>query len=173
MYTYNFALRFDDSVSQEIVNFSERLNKEIDKLFCLDSNSIPHATIVKFQIDNEIDNNLISQFEQYSKNTILVNFYGLSFLPSKNGGIWLEISILKNSEIVVLQENVVSLLNNAKLKNKVGDLYRPHVTIGKIKNDNLVNASLLDYSLLRKKQVLAKPSLGFSGPNFEFFSLTQ
>lgn len=173
MYTYNYALRFDELLGKEIVNFSKKFTQGIDELFCLDGNSIPHATIVKFQLDNEIDDELISKVAQNSPKTIPVNFYGLTFLPSKNGGIWVEISFLKNDALLALQDNIVRVLKNAKIKNKVGDLYRPHITIGKITNDNLIKTIRLDYNLLRRKQVLAIPSLGSSGSDFEFFSLAK
>lgn len=155
---YNVALLFDEETNKEIINYSKEINKNFDTTSELDEKSIPHITIFKFEAEDFK--------EELSFKPFKVTFSGLTLLPSKDGETWVEISVLKNKYFTEIIEKL-SKLKNIKILNEIGDTFRPHITLSKIRNKK-INIEDLDYSILRKKQVQGHLCLGEAKGEFKF-----
>ena len=163
---YNVALVFEKGVGEEIYGFYEKFKGEMDFEFGLKKDSVAHASVVKFESEEEVDGLLDGLGGEWE-----VDFSGISFLPSHSGeGCWVEISILKSGRLAEIQEKLVERLAGCEIKSGVGDRFRPHVTFGKMR-DCSVRVSDLDYFVLRKKGVRARLVVGAADEDFEFYEL--
>ena len=168
---YNLALLFNKKNNTEIFDFYSTIKNGLNVEFSLQKSSIPHVTIVKFESqkklsEGKLENLLIGNDEQ-----IFVDFSGIAVLPSRSsGGVWIELSILKNKQLVELQNKLTKELGDYEITSGVHDRFRPHVTLAKTKN-KVVNFDDLDTSLLRKEKVPARLAIGKADSVFEFLNI--
>jgi len=155
---YNIALLFDKEINKQIIKYAQKINKNFDTTSELDDKSIPHITIFKFEAEEFKEKLFFKPFN--------VTFSGLTLLPSKDGETWVEISVLKNKYFTEVLEKL-SKLKNIKTLNEIGNNFRPHITLSKIKNKE-INIKDLNYPLLRKKQVQGNLCLGEAKGKFKF-----
>ena len=121
---YNYSVRFKDEFSDEVRKYAEELG--ISHKF----DSIPpHMTIARSEEQIDIPSEDIE-----------VELSGLTLLPSKDGGVWVEISVLKSRELIRLHEQVSP---------RTVDTFRPHITLGK--PESIEHVRTLPYNLLRKR----------------------
>lgn len=153
---YSFALVFDKEINQKVLDFQ----KEIIKSFPANEPWIisnPHATFIKFDSKNNFDENFLKILSEGKE--IDIEFSGVKFLPSREDGCWIEISILKTKEIINLQEELLQEINGCKILSGIGEKFRPHITLVKTEKGNFI-LEKLDPSLLRKNKIKAKLVLG-------------
>ena len=148
MTTYNLALVLDENAEKEIMDFAKIVNNKLNTEFVFDKNAKPHISIVKFKSDRSLEKIRIikNKFKE-----IKIEFAGLTLLPSNNGGTWVEISVLSCKKIKEMVKELAILLKNENIINSLGDRFRPHLTISKLKNQENINILKLDYNILRKK----------------------
>ena len=167
MKKFNIALTFNKEVSQKIIEYSNGLYKILDSDVILGVNSTPHMTLGQFIVE---DNEAKTVWESYkSKITELpkVNLAGLAFLPTNEGDVWIEITILKSNALLNLQEVLIkTLAPYGILTNDIADNYRPHITIA----HSIIGKELpkypLDFNVLRLKSVSTELGIGL-GTSFE------
>lgn len=166
---YNIALIFDKKTNKQIYQFYAKFKNKLNLCFGLKKDSIPHITIVKFGSKFELSKlelkNLLKKI-----NNLKIDFSGVTFLPTSPKGCWIEISILKNQQLINIQKNLIKKLDKYEIKSGIEDRFRPHVTLAKT-NDYKIKLKDLDYSILRKKQVNAKTVIGLADSSFEFHKL--
>ncbi|MCK5459999.1 2'-5' RNA ligase family protein [Candidatus Parcubacteria bacterium] len=166
--TYNIALIFDKKIDKKIIDLYFEIKLGLDIIFDLNKLSIPHITVIKFESRAELNKKELANITKNIKSEYFVDFSGITILPSKNKGSWIEISILKNQELINLQNKLKKKLKQFKLISGIDDRFRPHITLAKTRN-NKIKFNKLDYSILRKKQVSAKLAIGKADETFEFF----
>jgi len=140
----NAALTFDTKTNKEILNYFKKLD-----IIGLTEKSIPHITVLKFEgtqpnIERELE----------------VEFAGLTILPSRKKGYWIEISVLKSEELLSLQEDLLATVG--KTFSGVQDRFRPHVTLGKV--DSFQSSC---FEKILRKKVRAKLTYGIPDGDFE------
>lgn len=167
---YNVALVFPKEVNKQIYSLYETFKDKLNLDFGLKEYSIPHATIVKFETQKELNREELDELLNGLDLNLKVDLSGITFLPSHDTGCWIEISILKSQELINIQNELIEKLVNHSIKSGIDTRFRPHITLAKI-NDCKINLDNLDYSILRKKQIDASIVIGSADSNFEFYGL--
>ncbi len=152
---YSIALTFNKETGNQIKDFYNKIKDNLDLEFGLEENSIPHITIIKFESQSELTKNELGKISDSLELDINIDFSGITLLPSHSEGHWIELSVLKNRQLVKIQNELITRLKNYKILSGIGDRFRPHITFAKTKNGK-INLENLDYSILRKKQVKVK-----------------
>jgi 2'-5' RNA ligase len=91
---------------------------------------------------------------------------GLTFLPSKEGHLWIEIAVLKNKNLQELQHAVVLLVGDSRIHSGTSDSFRPHITLARALNIRCLEGIRVDENVVRRKNVAGQISLGLSGENY-------
>lgn len=167
---YNIALVFDKGTNGQIHDFYSGIKGKLNLEFGLKEDSIPHATIAKFESYRELDR---GELDDILKDVLLdlkLDFSGITFLPSHSEGCWVEMPILKSWKLVGAQREIVSRLDEFRILSGVGDRFRPHMTFCKIR-DSRIDLDCLDYSVIRKKNVESRAVIGLADSGFEFYKL--
>lgn len=167
---YNIALTFDEETNKQIYQFYTKFKDNLNLDFGLEKYSIPHATVIKFKSQSNLSKEELDGLFNNLIVDVKIDFSGITFLPSHSKGCWIEISVLKNQQLIEIQNKLIEKLNKYKIKSGIKDRFRPHITFAKIK-DSKINLEDLDYSLLRKKEVNAKLVIGLAESEFEFHEL--
>jgi len=169
---YNIALTFNKETNTQIYNYYKTIKSNLDIEFDLKPTSIPHITVLKFETsENLTQKELTKLTKELNTNDFEINLSGLTFLPSHLKGCWIEISILKNIQIIELQTKLINKLNNKyKILNGINNKFRPHITLAKTK-DNKINIINLNQEILRKKEIKTQIQIGTSDNTFEYLQL--
>jgi len=167
---YNIALIFDKETNKQIYGFYKNIKSNLNLEFGLKENSISHLTIIKFESQSKLNQDELNEILKDLENNIIIDFSGITFLPAHSKGCWIELSILKNQQLIEIQNKLLTKLTNFKIKSGIKNQFRPHITFAKIK-DCKINIGDLDYSVLRKNQVNAKIVIGTADSNFELYEL--
>lgn len=161
MERYNIALVFGQEVSEKIVSYARDLYRLIPSDVVLGENSRPHMTIAQFELQQDQAKEIWEYCESSVVETPALNFSGLTILPSSKGGAWLEISVLKSHELLVIQDKMKRIIETyAVLKNDSGDDYRPHVTIAHTTTGNSFSNLPYSYEPVRLESVHTKLAIG-------------
>lgn len=167
MKEYSLSLIFEKSIEKNIKDLSKKIKFKNAEPF--DNKSVPHCTLVKWKATSITDEQM-KKLNQLIR-PVEVIFSGITVLPSrnneKNGGYWLEISILKTDQISDLVKKIVQIIGKENVLNEIGDLLRPHVTISRSYDKTFLLQDIKP-DLLRKK-VSATPKLGLAGKIFTFY----
>ncbi len=164
---YNLALFPEREVSNAIISYADHINKDLDATdYEMDLTWVPHITLLKFEAKKPLSAKFISEMMKLAKKPLKVTFSGLTLLPSHKEGVWVEISILKNKELMELQEKLLQRVKNVKIISGRGNRFRLHITLSWIKNKKDICISKLDTDLLRKKDVRVFPQLGVGEKDF-------
>ncbi len=164
--TFNVALVFEDSIEKRIIALSNAITAAQKSSGVLGRETPPHLTLVQFEGHHETVNSCWRSIASCFPRSVELHFSGLTFLPSTSGGTWIEISVQRSILLENLQRRVLQVISPLIPLNKVGERYRPHVTLAKI--DTLYPGPVaLDPNLLRST-VEGVPALGVSGGAFEF-----
>lgn len=167
MNKYNIALTFNKEVSRKINTYSQLLCSNIESDFILGENATPHMTVAQFEVSDLHAKEIWNSCLKLKNTTPVIHFSGITILPSSNGGAWIEISVLKGKELLILQENVKNIINlYGSLKNDFGDMYRPHITVAHATKGNLIAKFPFTYDPLRLNSVQTHFEIGL-GIRFE------
>lgn len=171
MKKFNIALTFDKDISQGIIDYSRELYKILDSDVILGENSTPHMTIGQFSVDDATASKVWGNYKSMAKELPKINLAGLTILPSRSAGAWIEISVLKSKELLKLQEDLINiLLPFGTLTNDTGDNYRPHITVAHTITGTEFMKFPFEYKTLRLKSVATELGIGL-GTNFENLTL--
>ena len=165
---YNLAAVFDNTVHQNLIAFAKDFQGKNDCEFEYTNDSIPHATLVKYEAESDPFTSLLQkEFE--------VTLSGLTLLPSRSGedtGLWVEVSVLIPHQLRLLINGLTEALNPEAIQSEVGDMLRPHLTVCKLKSWKNVKVGELSPTLLRKSDVKIKLQVGESGTGFSYDRIT-
>lgn len=162
--TYNFALVFGPELHQQLLGFAERFVATNDYEVGYTADSIPHASLIKYEADANPFTTITSQHFE-------VILSGLTLLPSRaseDGGMWVEVAVLIPDQLRTLVGQLVSGLDPQRIKSEVGDELRPHITICKLKSWKHATLIDLDPALFRSAHIGAELVVGTSGSGFSF-----
>ena len=162
----NLALTFPQLHAEAFLNFSQYLNSTMTSDFVLSEDSIPHLTILQF--DAHPQELPWSALAKLLKCPLPLSLAGLLFLPSKEGHLWIEISVLKSAALSELQREATSIVGDRRIHSGVGDHFRPHITVARATNTRTIPAMKIDDEVVRRKDVVGNLTLGISGSNFQF-----
>jgi len=164
---YNIVLTFNKETNKEIYDLYTKIKDNLNIEFGLKETSILHITILKFESENKLNKSEIDTILQNVNINLTVDFSGLTLLPSSSQGCWIELSTLKNKQLIEIQNELIKKLSKFKIKSGTEDNFRPHITFVKTINNN-IKIKNIDYSILRKKQVKTKLEIGLADDTFEF-----
>ena len=161
---YNLAAVFNEATHQELLAFAEDFQRRNDCEFEYTSDSIPHATLIKYESESDPFTSLVQkEFE--------VTLSGLTLLPSRtgeDGGLWVEVSILIPLRLRLLINGLIETLDVGAIQSEVGDMLRPHLTVCKLRSWKNVKIGDLSPALLRKADVKIELHTGESGTGFSY-----
>lgn len=168
---YNLGLLFEPTWEERIVSFSHELSAGYQSSVRLGPEVLPHVTIVQFEASAREAQEYWERIQVLLPPSLQVNFGGLTFVPSSKDGMWVEISVYRNRALESLQNQVLGVLSPKTPLNKVGELYRPHVTVARFGGSVWPLLKALPYELLRATNLVAYPAIGRSGDRFEIGNL--
>ena len=167
MHKFNIGLIFNKEVTSQIIEYAQKLYNQIPSKLSLGKNSLPHMTIIQFTAEESAKTSIWTECKKLVIDNPSIILSGLTVLPSSSGGAWLEISVLKNDELLKLQQNIISCLpSSLSPDNDTGDKYRPHITIAHIAEGHKTLPGPLEYIPLRLSNVESKLAIGV-GTNFD------
>ena len=112
--------------------------------YLLSQNSLPHITLGSFDLEDN-NQNVIENIWQETKSQITalpkIRFLGFG-LSRKLKIFWnVSLTVARDTQLVELHNQVAKILRKYNLKavNETGDLYRPHLTLARIKELNITN----------------------------------
>lgn len=165
---YNFGLLFEHDHNNAFVNYSEDLNKSLPSDFRLGFKSLPHLTVLQFEAERDSLIGLWENIKSIGGSPVPLSLSGLTFLPSKEGHLWIEIAVLKSKRLQELQDLVVSHVGNVKIHSGTNDSFRPHITLARALNTRHLQGVVINESVVRRKDVVGQISLGLSGENYQY-----
>lgn len=154
---FNLALTFAPELTKEILSFVKPFQAINECEFIFDSQSVPHATLIKYKADR-------NPFTSLENKVFTLTLSGLTLLPARtdeDAGVWIEISVLIPQELRLLIQSTVGKLDSNMILSEVGDVLRPHITMCRLKSDH-INIVKLDPNLFRKEDLLGKLTVGTS-----------
>jgi 2'-5' RNA ligase len=165
---YNFGLLFEHDHNDAFINYSEDLNRALPSDFRLGDKSLPHLTVLQFEAERDTLRSLWDNIRLIGDSPLPLSLAGLTFLPSKEGPLWVEIAVLKSTRLQELQDIVVSRVGGAKIHSGTNDSFRPHITLARALNTRLIERIRIDENVVRRKNVVGQISLGLSGENYQY-----
>lgn len=166
---YSIALIFDKETSDQIYSVHQAIEKDLIIIDGLKAHSQAHMTVIKFESKNELNQDDLNKLIEGINTQLTLDFSGISILPSRTEpGQWLEVMILKNQQLMDLQEALLERLEEFEILSGVRDRFRPHVTFARTEK-GVLNFDNLDAKILRRSQVPAKLVIGRAGDVFEFY----
>jgi len=165
---YNFGLLFEHDHNDAFTNYSADLNKILSSDFQLGDRSLPHLTVLQFEAERETLPSLWDNIKSIGGSPVPLGLAGLTFLPSKEGHLWIEIAVLKSKRLQELQDVVVSRVAGAKIHSGTNDSFRPHITLARALNTRNLQGIVINESVVRRKDVVGQISLGLSGENYQY-----
>lgn len=167
-HTINFGLLFDEEHNRVFTEYSRSMTSDLKTDFTLGDKSLPHLTVLQYESE---ERDLMPMWDQLSvllTKPLLLDLAGLTLLPSKDGHVWVEISVLKKENLALLQARALSIIGDRKVHSGVRDSYRPHITIARVLDCCKFPPVYLDDLVIRRRNVVGRLSLGLSGPNYQY-----
>ena len=157
-----------EPVSTEIIRYSQKMCDVQRSSVRLSEKAEPHVTLLKTRDDVAISPADVAEaIPDLLGMEVAIDFEGLNILPSRSGGTWVEIQVLKSDELAKLHRALIErgVFPEDSVENDIDDLFRTHITVARFIED-LRNPVPLDVELLRRKRVKTVLVVGASGNTF-------
>ncbi len=138
MNRYILALIASKEESATYISISQFLFKNLAKGYLLSEVSQPHVTVCQFRAPHHGEALALAKEAFPQEGSALnIRFTGLSFtigLKEHEGYIWAALDVARESQLMEFHRKMVSILEKKELEvlNAHGDLYHPHLTLGRI-----------------------------------------
>lgn len=126
------------------VQTAQQLFSELSDGYLLSNQSLPHITICQFECNSVEEINFIhSEIKLWKVSPSLIRFVGMSFIKGVGvyeSSYWAELSVARDQELLEIHKKGISLLKSKSnfCINDINDLYRPHLTLARIKISNFL-----------------------------------
>lgn len=160
----NFCLTFEAGLTNLLAAYSRRLSLGLATDYVLGPEAVSHITVIKINTPSVKAAEVWQKLAPSLPSRLSLRFDGLRFMPGKAGDVWLEISVARTAELMLLQEMASRYLQEYGMRTPMGDLWRPHVTLLRSIDGRLPGDLSLDRNLLLAEDVLVTPSLGRDVP---------
>lgn len=164
---FNFALCFEAAVQESFIRYSEHVVGSGMADFTLGSGSLPHLTLLQFELDSDDTAYIAQQIRRLAKEPIQLQLMGLTLLPTKDGHLWIEVSVLKSDVLLSLQRAALGVVGDATVHSGVGDAYRPHITVARLLKQEVAPRVSVAYDIVRRSNVIGHAVVGMSGPQYQ------
>jgi 2'-5' RNA ligase len=138
---YNAALLALDS--QRYVGEAQRFAKQAQG-YLLGDHSLPHVTLAQFYANQQAYAAIVHDLQKVT-NIPHLEFTGFNFGKDdrEEGTWWVSLSIARNPTLMDLHQSVCTILKKHQIQpiNRIGDLYRPHLTLARIQKVHLEDLS--------------------------------
>jgi 2'-5' RNA ligase len=162
----NAALLFEDNSAHQFQIYSALLAKQTAFDLKLGPKNLPHLTVLQFEGEGDVAS--WRRLAGLAMNPIPLTLAGLTFVPAKEGYIWVEIQVLKSEALEACQRSLLGAIGGRPTHNGLGDGFRPHITLGRIAHSRKISGLPVNGDIVRMKNVTGRLSVGFAGPNYEF-----
>lgn len=160
----NIAILPNNDISKKAVEVAKELTKEVDSFFGVDDkNYFPHLTIYMLEIPIK---NLDAVFEKVKQITNSISPIEGVFGDFNSNSGFMDVEVKKTTKLQKFHEQIIEEINplrfgykinnQKKLKNKdlkkdnilkygfpyAMELYRPHLTLGRLKNEKLAQEKI-------------------------------
>lgn len=169
----NYALLLETAHSAAFVGYSHLITATNESDFRLGEESLAHLTIVQFEVSDQDVASVGGRLCELAREPIALELMGLTFLPTKDGHMWVEVQVLKSDRLAVLQREALTIIGNATIHSGVADAYRPHITVARLLNRQQLPSIAVEYEVARRKGVRGRAALGVCGPQFQFVKTIQ
>jgi 2'-5' RNA ligase len=163
---YNLALVFEEDVDKRLRVLTRAIEAASGAKY---DSGRPHITLAQFEAHPEGAQQIWRHLRSVIPAPIAVDFAGITFLPSKDGGQWVEVSVTRTHALTEAQDAVTRAFPKIRLLNQAGEGYRPHVTLSKTATARGLPVAF-DYELLRQKGVRSYPAFDVAGGDFKAFT---
>jgi 2'-5' RNA ligase len=131
--------------------------------------ALPHVTLLKTHDSAEITvDQAIHAVGSLIGRRVSLTFAGLNLIPSRSGGVWVEIQVLKTKSLVQLHDELVhaGIFESGWIESAVGDEFRAHITVARFPQP-LAFVPDMPLSVLRMANVESFLTVGSAGNTFE------
>lgn len=140
MTSYMIALIPPQDMIMTCTQAAQKLFSSVSDDYLLSEHSLPHITVCQFeceqkQIAQAVWKEVASQITTHS---VPVQLRGISFikgLEAHRGFYWAELAVARDEELMKMHRLavVVTQARGLTCLNEIGDLYRPHLTLARIR----------------------------------------
>jgi 2'-5' RNA ligase len=162
----NAALVFDDEPSRKFERYSALLAQHLTFDVVLGPRNLPHLTILQFEGEGEASD--WRRLSSLMPEPLAISLAGLTFVPAKEGHVWVEIQVLKSAALDACQRALLEAVGARPTHNGLGDAFRPHITLGRVASSPTIVSLPLEDQVVRMKNVRGSLSVGRAGSNYEF-----
>lgn len=162
---YNIGFLFkDDSFNGFVKELSQIYGKKFNSNYILGVNSFPHITLLQVVGDKSEIYNILKEnnFLNIKINFSLSCFY--CNISEKE--TCYEIRVELSKELIELQDKIYNALGKPEIKNKLGNRFNPHITLGCIKPESGIKLILEEN--ISFNSIDGYLSFGVSGENYQF-----
>lgn len=137
--SYMIALIPPPAMIQMYTRVAQKLFSSISDNYLLSEHSSPHITVCQFECaQQQIAQAIWSEVTSQATHTLPIRFRGVSFikgLEAHQGFYWAELAVARDEELMKIHNDTVVTLQTHGLTpmNEMGDLYRPHLTLARIR----------------------------------------
>lgn len=162
----NAALLFDEGQAAAFVDYSARLCRDRDCDVVLGAGNLPHLTLLQFEAEGDLEQ--WRDLGRLATSPLPLALAGLTFVPSRDGHVWLEIQVLKSRVLEACQQRLVAAVGERPIHNGTGDAFRPHITLGRVRSTRTIGSFQLEDAVVGMKDVRGRLAVGRAGDNYAF-----
>ena len=107
---YSISLIFEKETNNQIYNLCGKINSNLNLEFEMKETSVPHLTIIKFESKTKLTTAQLKSLIPTINYNIPIDLAGITVLPSKSNGHWIELSILKNHQLIQIQNEILYII---------------------------------------------------------------
>lgn len=164
---FNFSLLFDESFSNDLVEYSQKLRNYETLDYVLGPNSLPHVTILQFPGLRAEAESYWGTLSSIDLPKIHLNFHGMAFDRWRTWDVlWLRVKFCE--ELRIVQRHAIERLGPLDYVNGIGDMYEPHATLATWPTKTHLPAFPIASKIIDRKHIPASYTLGVSGPCFQY-----
>lgn len=163
---FNFGFILEEKLSQEIIQFSEKVCASQEAVYRLSKNSLPHITVLQFEDFLEKAETLWSLLQNIPTKTTL-DIRGLVLDRWRNWDVlWLKVK--RPQWLFDLQWEAMKQLPSYSFVNGTAENFEPHITVGAWESKRKWEGIDIPETLINRSEGEVTLTLGRSGPNFQY-----
>ncbi len=139
MTSYMIALIPPQDMIMTCIQAAQKLFSSVSDDYLLSEHSLPHITVCQFECEQkQIAQAVWNEVSSQTTPSLPIRLKGVSFikgLEAHRGFYWAELAVARDEELMKMHRLAVVIIQERGLTclNEIGDLYRPHLTLARIR----------------------------------------